>query len=338
MTEEGALMNSLAKVNYSYNEFANVLSDAINREALSRLLNALCREPRRFTGVFRPLHSRRKLLLYLLQSKEICFGDAIEAVFESILTVSGYTGLEKQLRFTDETGKQKELECDLFLRSGTSEALVFIEQKMRDDHDSSKKRGQWNNFEQKIRVIREQYRNVPLYAVMHFVDPSFDKNMSFYKEKAEAINDPANKITVKLLYGGELFQYLGEEKNLGPVVIEWSDIERWLHQWRESLPEDEYLVNWDDPRVVGQLVDLVSSDKTARGRLIRLCEAKEEDLRSLWSEGLMRVLSPEGQGLTQVAWSLIEKGEKEKSRSMKVGGMRLYKAVRERYNQEHRVN
>ncbi len=329
-------MSTPAKGNYTYDNFAKVLTDAINRQALSRLLNALCREPRRFTGVFRPSHSRRKLLLYLLQSKEICFGDAIEVVFESILTVSGYTGMTKQLTFTVGSEKQKKLECDLFLRSGTSQALLLIEQKMRDDHDSTKKSGQLNNFKQKIRIINEQYPNVPLYAVMHFVDPSFDKNRSFYKKEAEAINDPAKKITVKLLYGGELFQYLREEKNLGPVVVEWSDIESWLHEWRESLPDDEQLVNWDDTCVASQLFDLVCRDEEARRRLLDLCEAEKKELLSLWSEGVIPALAPEGKGLLRVARLLIENGEKEKDERMKGDGKRLYEAVRKRYNQETR--
>jgi hypothetical protein len=331
-------MSGSAKLNYTYSDFAKVLSDTIDREALSRLLNSLCREPRRFTGVFRPSRSRQKLLLHLLQSKEICFGDAIEVVFASILEVSGYTALEKKLRFTDESDNVKSLECDLFFRSPTGGALLLVEQKMRDDHDSSKSRGQWTNFVQKVRVIREQYRDVHLYAVMHFVDPAFCKNKVLYQGEANKAENPNKKVTVRLLYGGELFEYLKAERHLGRVVVEWSDIEGWLRHWRESLPDDEHLVNWDDARVISQLADLVYRDKKARRLLIDLCEAKKEELLSLWSEGVISVLSPEGQGLTQVARSLIEKGEKEKSRSMKIGGMRLYKAVRERYNQEHRVN
>ena len=40
----------------------------------------------------------------------------------------------------------------------TNKNIFLIEQKVRDDHDSTKKRGQYNNFINKIRAIKNKYK------------------------------------------------------------------------------------------------------------------------------------------------------------------------------------
>ena len=58
--------------------------------------------------------------------------------------------------------------------------LHFVEQKIRDDHDSTKKRGQIDNFEKKLEVINDTYSNRTIFGYFYFIDDSFNKNKKFY--------------------------------------------------------------------------------------------------------------------------------------------------------------
>jgi hypothetical protein len=84
---------------------------------------------------------------------------------------SGYTPLSKTLK---SEGSRK-LACDLLFESPDGFSVLLVEQKMRDDHDSSKREGQFANFKLKIEAVRERYEDSNLHAVMYFVDPNQKK-------------------------------------------------------------------------------------------------------------------------------------------------------------------
>ena len=64
----------------------------------------------------------------------------------------GYKNLEKKLEFQNNKLSFDQLFCD-------KNTIFLIEQKIRDDHDSTKKRGQYANFINKIRAIKNTYKN-----------------------------------------------------------------------------------------------------------------------------------------------------------------------------------
>ena len=68
------------------------------------------------------------------------------------------------------------MECDHYALSPNQDFGLLIEQKVRDDQDSSKARGQWrNNFAPKVRALCYKHDG-KLIAVTYFVDPVFRKN------------------------------------------------------------------------------------------------------------------------------------------------------------------
>jgi len=130
-----------------YQEFVQVLNKHIfygnKRELLVRLAN----NPERFIGLFRPSKPSTKILQYLLQSYEIRMGDAFEEIIGLVIQGQGYILLDKNIQ-----GENNELlRLDQYFTDGKK--YYFIEQKIRDDHDSTKKRGQMQNFEEKLKVL-----------------------------------------------------------------------------------------------------------------------------------------------------------------------------------------
>jgi len=127
-----------------YEKFENIFNREIFERSKAKLIENIAKEPWRYMGLFRPTKPKGKLLQNLLQSHEIRMGDAFEVLFEEYFKASGYWILLKSF-------PSKKLKIDLCFKDENN--IYFIEQKIRDDHDSSKKRGQVFNLENKLKLM-----------------------------------------------------------------------------------------------------------------------------------------------------------------------------------------
>jgi len=205
-----------------YSKFCTILNKHIFEGEKKELLKQLAYSPERFIGLFRPSKPGTKVLQYLLQSHEIRFGDALEELIEEILKDLGYSILNKKITTTE--GEQ--LFLDQFFTDG--EKYYFIEQKIRDDHDSTKKRGQMANFEAKLEKLFSVYNN-KLVGIMYFIDPDLEKNKNFYMKELKSLRD-YYKVSLHLFYGKELFEFLKASDY-------WENLLNWLTEWKQSLPD-----------------------------------------------------------------------------------------------------
>lgn len=118
----------------NYERFVATLNHHIFQLEREKLLRKLVNEPERFLGLFRPSKPKGKLFQHLLQAREIGFGDALEEIVAGWLEHYGYQRLDNRIRVNGET-----MECDHYALSPNQDFGLLIEQKVRDDHDSSKK-------------------------------------------------------------------------------------------------------------------------------------------------------------------------------------------------------
>ncbi len=258
-----------------YRRFSDILNRHIFEGEKRALLKRLAERPERFTGLFRPTKPRAKILQHLLQSHEIRFGDAIEEIITEILRDLQYKNLPKMIQ--DQNNEN--LSLDQYFTDGV--VYYFIEQKVRDDHDSTKKRGQINNFERKLEILYEKHRH-NLVGIMYFIDPDLTKNKNYYSEKLRNFAGFYG-VEVHLFYGNELFEYLGAPKT-------WNNIVQWLVRWKNELPDLPEL-NFDEnpEKSFVEIKDLE----------IRIWRKILEN-KKLWSEGIIHVLFRTGETLTLV--------------------------------------
>jgi hypothetical protein len=206
-----------------YQEFAQVLNKHIFYGNKRELLVRLASNPERFIGLFRPSKPSTKILQHLLQSYEIRMGDAFEEIIGLVIQCQGYSLLDKNIQ-----GENNELlRLDQHFTDGRK--YYFIEQKIRDDHDSTKKRGQMQNFEKKIKVLHRKYGS-NLVGIMYFIDPDFSKNKNYYEEQIQTLRGGYEQVELRLFYGKQLFEYLG-------IADFWDEMLSWLKRWKEDLPE-----------------------------------------------------------------------------------------------------
>ncbi len=256
----------------NYERFKEVLNRHIFEGEKRDLLKKLAERPERFIGLFRPTKPGAKILQHLLQSHEIRFGDAIEELITEIIEDLGYKNLPKNIK----NSEGDTLSIDQYFTNGTT--YYFIEQKVRDDHDSTKKRGQINNFEKKLEFLHKSHgRN--LIGIMYFIDPDLRKNQNFYVEKLREFSNFYG-VELHLFYGRELFEYFNN-----PQI--WDDLIRWLKRWKDELPELPE-VNFDEnPK------ESFEEIKELEIRYWRKILQNDK----LWEEGIIHVLFGSGETL-----------------------------------------
>ncbi len=221
-----------------FNRFLEVFNKTIFDASKAKLFEKVAKYPDRYIGIFRPTKPKAKLLQNLLQSHEILFGDAFEKIIEEYFIKNGYEVLDKQMNFLED-GKIRVLNIDQLVRKNGN--IVFIEQKVRDDHDSSKKRGQIDNFEAKLNAIIEKYGDKNIKSFFYFIDPGFVKNKSYYATQLIRLSDNYG-IECKVSYGEEIFRELN-------ILSSWEEILTHLKNWKvniQELPEINFDLNADD--------------------------------------------------------------------------------------------
>ncbi len=187
----------------SYEEFCELLSKHIQSgdEFYLNLLKNVIDNPSRYCGLFRLSNAKSKLIQNVTQSKEIKFGDIVEELATEYIERLGYQNFNKYLGADD---KGDILNVDQYFTDGST--IYLAEMKIRDDHDSSKKRGQYSNFQKKINLVRKLNPDARIDASMWFVDDSLVKNKNYYKEMMES--DNFENCTLHLYYGDEFFHSL----------------------------------------------------------------------------------------------------------------------------------
>lgn len=207
----------------NYDEVKLVFNQKIFENSRIDLIEKLSKYPSRYIGLFRPTKPYTKIIQNITQSHEIKFGDAFEILIRLCFEKSGYKSLDRTLRLKDNSI----VNFDQLFQMGDS--ITFIEQKLRDDHDSTKKRGQVENFEKKLNYLIEYgYTNINSY--IYFIDDSLNKNQRYYLQEIEKLKEFYN-VNINLCYGKELF----EREKLNDI---WDrEIIFFLKKWREDLPD-----------------------------------------------------------------------------------------------------
>lgn len=216
-------MLKLKLLKMEYNKFCAIFNSTIFEKSKVDLLTKIADNPHRYIGLFRPTKPKAKILQNLLQSHEIRFGDAFEKVIESYLSLNGCTLLEKKRQ--DNEGTRLDIDQCFEYRG----EVYFIEQKVRDDHDSTKKIGQIKNFEKKLHLLATDYPNKKVTGIFYFIDDKSTKNRNYYTNELERMSIDY-QLDTHIFYGKPLFEYLNMESV-------WEEILNYLEKWKKDIPD-----------------------------------------------------------------------------------------------------
>lgn len=212
----------------SYNEFETILQNAIDngKDFYLTFLEKIIDNPENYCGHFQCITTKTKVIQGIAQSYSIRFGKFLEQLTKEYLAKFGCKNLDTRL-----TLNRRKLECDqLFEYNG---CIYLVEQKIRDNHDSTKKRGQFANFEAKIQAVMNGHHNTRIICGMWFIDDCFDKNRAEYNRLINEIKD-RYAVTICLWYGGEFFCALDKNDAWDEYV---SRLEQYQKEGLVEIPE-----------------------------------------------------------------------------------------------------
>ena len=180
-----------------------------------------------------------------------------------------------------ETKDNKDYNIDQLFRKGN--IIYLIEQKVRDDHDSTKKVGQFSNFEAKYFEVTEKYSGNEVIPIMWFIDDSLIKNKKYYLEQMKKMAE-FYECEPKLYYGAEMFSKSKNGISDFPYEM-WDEIIKYLTTWKETLP-DMPEINFDanSEKVFQELKDLSPS---IYRRLFENEAIKNQILPILFTKGIV---------------------------------------------------
>ena len=201
-----------------YEKFKQILNKKIFEESKKDLITKLSKNPERYIGLFRPTKPKAKIIQNLTQSNEIKFGDAFEILIENYLKENNFEMLNKNFFYENDN-----LNLDQHFKKDNK--TYFVEQKIRDDHDSTKKRGQTDNFEKKLNMLLDNNNEKNLIGVIYFIDPDLRKNKNYYKERLEKMREQYG-VELYLFYGEEFFKFLN---------LDWEEVLKYLKKWKSEL-------------------------------------------------------------------------------------------------------
>ena len=211
----------------TYDFFVKKLNEKIksDEDFYYELLKNVIDNPNRYTGIFRLSNAKTKLIQNVTQSREIKFGDFMEEIITIYIDKMGYENLNKRIG-TDENGDS--LNADQVFLGG--DTVYLIEQKIRDDHDSTKKRGQYANFKKKFSLLERKYPNKKINATMWFIDGGLVKNKNYYI--SESNKDITDNRQLNILYGDALFSFLFDRLDI------WDEIVSYLQKNKQERSDE----------------------------------------------------------------------------------------------------
>ena len=267
----------------SYEYFMKALNKRISSDDDTlnyELLVNVVKNPNRYTGIFRLSNAKTKLIQNVTQSREIKFGDFMEDILTDYIGRIGYTNLDKSIG-CDENGD--DLSADQVFKKDNT--VYLIEQKIRDDHDSTKKRGQYANFKKKYTLLKSKYPNCKVDATMWFIDDSLVKNKNYYLQ--EANNERQPDITINVLYGEYLFKVLFSRVDI------WEEICSYLS--RNKAERTGEVLSIPDFDTSEEMLQALRRLKGEQGSLYRKLISDKPAYKQLRAE-----LFPTGENLNKV--------------------------------------
>jgi hypothetical protein len=265
----------------TYDYFKSHLNNRIFGEDLNyEILVTVLKNPQRYIGLFRITNAKTKLIQNLTQICEIKFDDFLEEILTTYIAETGYINLNKNIGNDD---KNNVLNADQIFTK--DDKIFLIEQKVRDDHDSTKKRGQYANLIKKIRCLKTKFQGKTINAAMWFSDDSLKKNRKFYLEQIE--NNTDDSVQISLFYGKEIFEILFQRVDIWDELI--------AHLRQNKLERSNEILSVPDFDTSDEILNALRQIKQNEPKLIKKLLSDKSEFAELRNE-----LFPSGKNLKRL--------------------------------------
>ncbi len=176
--------------------------EMVNKNVIPKLIKKISSEPDRFLD-YNSISYSDEIYQFLLTSTKIKIGIFHEFLLKYLFVSVGYKPLDNVILIDN-----KQIKIDQLLTKG--DRVILIEQKMKDDHDSTKKTSIINDLKIKIDNIYKSCPTKKLTVYLYFVKTK-RKNANYYLSEIAKLRAEYN-ININLCYGNSIFE---NEKEIG---------------------------------------------------------------------------------------------------------------------------
>lgn len=207
-------MKGLDLENMNQIEFDKLIDEVVApNNMIPYVIQKMVKSPELLTGFKKINTFSLRLYASFGQANNIKYGNILEAYFQKTLEDMGWELLPRDYALKEEEIKFYNNDSDkvnVDIVAKKNEKLIFIEQKILDNHDSTKKIGQLRNFQEKASVIYRNYQCLDIYGFEWFIDDSQRKNGANWivHNKTYIEDNPYYSEKLYVLYGKELEQKL----------------------------------------------------------------------------------------------------------------------------------
>lgn len=242
------------------------LNNGMNNDFNEDILLSILENPKRYVSLFRFSNIQTKIIQHFTQKLEIKFGFFLENLLSEYIKEMNYSLIDKSPFI------EKGIHIDQIFSD--KDFIYIIEQKVRDDHDSTKRVGQIDNFYIKINEVQNLYPDKKVKAIMWFTDDLFFKNKNFYEKTL--IDKPIKNCQTFIFYGKDIFE------NIFKRVDIWEEILDYLNRYKLEIKNNKN--------------NIIDFDKSKRGLflLLKINNSKPYLIKKLiFSDGLYSLIRDE---------------------------------------------
>lgn len=165
-----------------------------------------------------PFSEKERIIGAIFSSSNIRYGDFMEEIIVIFLKEHG-------AKIIDDENKN----VDLYFE--TNSTVYVGEIKIRDNHDSTKKRGQIENLKSKTKAAALLYRDKKIVPLIFFIDPFEKKNYKYYIN--QLIKDFKESY---VLFGDELFELFN-------LAEDWKKVKESITKLNSKNKTNRFLIN-----------------------------------------------------------------------------------------------
>ena len=157
------------------NEFDKLIAEIDPTNMIPYTIDKMVKKPEILTGFKKINTFSLRMYASFGQANNIKYGTILEKYFNKYLEELGWKILDRDYILTNEEQTKYQNDSNrvnVDLVAKYDDIIIFIEQKILDNHDSTKKTGQLRNFQEKATVIQRNYPSNDIYGFEWFIDDS----------------------------------------------------------------------------------------------------------------------------------------------------------------------
>lgn len=189
-----------------------------------------------------------------LQQEQIAFGRDTEAALSSVFSaIPNVKILETKVAY-EKYGRKKLAVIDHVLDIG--EAILVLEQKLKDNHDSTKNTGQYDDIIEKTEGVKREHPGRIVIPVLFFLT-------DIQKGAKKKFTTLLSVYGGRVCYGKELFDIFFSKYSDDA----WASLSEKIHALQRKTPE---IIDYDTDEIISEFTRAINSNVRVRNRIKKI--------------------------------------------------------------------